>query len=195
MINAALFISWALAVVLFDCRLRLIPNWLVIAGLALASVLVASGHSPFHIDLSDAALGLTVGLLALLPFYLIGLMGAADVKVFATLGAWCGFHALPTLWIVASLAAGMHALFLLVSTVLKGKRKSVAYSLDSLSNDDDCLNGRHDVTGTGTGTGTGAKRPTRYTFVVGGRRGTPYAALLAGSAIGSLTLHVLEVGR
>src|SRR5579863_6654992 len=113
MVNAAIFISWALAVVLFDCQLRHIPNWLVIVGLAGACVLGASGYSPFNIDLSDAALGLTAGLLALLPFYLIGLMGAADVKVFATLGAWCGIHALLALWIVASLAAGVHALYLL----------------------------------------------------------------------------------
>src|SRR5471030_3476591 len=111
MINAALFISWALAVVFFDCRLRRIPNWLVIAGLAVACVLVASGHSPFHIDLSDAALGLTVGVLALLPFYLIGLLGAADVQVFATLGAWCGLHGLPALSIGASSAAGIHAVY------------------------------------------------------------------------------------
>ena len=189
MINAALFISWALVVVLFDCRLRLIPNWLVIAGLAVACVLVARGQSPFHIDLSDAALGLTVGLLALLPFYLIGLMGAADVKVFATLGAWCGLHALLTLWIMASLAGGMHALYLLASAVLEGRRKRARCLSESLSNADNHPSSLHEVTGTGTA------RPTRYAFVVGGRRGTPYAALLAGSAIGSLTLHVLEVGR
>jgi prepilin peptidase CpaA len=189
MINAALFIGWALAVVLFDCRLRRIPNWLVIAGLAVACVVVASGHSPFHIDLSDAALGLTVGLLALLPFYLIGLMGAADVKVFATLGAWCGFHALPALWIVASIAAGIHALYLLASAVIEGRRKSATSSLESLTNADGYLNGPHDVTG------TGAERPSGYTFIVGGRRATPYAALLAVSAIGSLTLHVFEAAR
>jgi prepilin peptidase CpaA len=189
MINVALFIGWALAVVLFDCRSRRIPNWLVMAGLAVACVLAASRHSPFHIDLSDAALGLTVGLLALLPFYLIGLMGAADVKVFATLGAWCGFHALPALWIVASIAAGVHALYLLASAAIEGRRKSVAGSLESSSNSDAYLNGPHDVTG------TGPERPSRYTFIVGGRRATPYAALLAVSAIGSLTLHVFEAAR
>lgn len=57
-----------------------------------------------------------VGLLALLPFFALGLMGAADVKVFAVLGAWCGMHALPGLWMAASLAAGVHALWLLITT-------------------------------------------------------------------------------
>jgi len=37
-------------------------------------------------------------------------MGAADVKVFAVLGAWCGAPMLLLLWIVGSLAAGVHAL-------------------------------------------------------------------------------------
>jgi prepilin peptidase CpaA len=189
MINATLFISWALAVVLFDCRLRRIPNWLVIAGLAVACMLATSGHSPFEIDLSDAALGLLAGLLALLPFYLIGLMGAADVKVFATLGAWCGFHALPALWIVASITAGIHALYLLASAVIERKRKSVATSLESSPNADGYLNGPHDAAG------SAAERPSRYTFIVGGRRGTPYAALLAVSAIGNLTLHAFESAR
>jgi prepilin peptidase CpaA len=189
MINAALFISWALAVVLFDCRLRRIPNWLVIAGLALACMLALSGHSPFQIGLSDAALGLLAGLLALLPFYLIGLMGAADVKVFGTLGAWCGFHALPALWIVASFAAGIHALYLLVSAAIERRRASIDPSLESSPNTDGYVNGPRDVAVTGPG------RSSRYTFTVGGRRGTPYAALLAVSAIGNLTLHAFEAAR
>jgi prepilin peptidase CpaA len=189
MINAALFIGWALAVVLFDCWLRRIPNWLVIAGLAVACILAAIGHSPFQIDLSDAALGLLAGLLALLPFYLIGLMGAADVKVFAALGAWCGFHALPALWIVASIGAGIHALYLLSSAVTERRRRSVVTSLESSPNADGYLNGPHDAAATGAG------RPSRYTFIVGGRRGTPYAALLAVSAIGNLTLHAFEAAR
>jgi prepilin peptidase CpaA len=189
MINTALFISWALAVVLFDCRLRRIPNWLVIAGLAVACMLAVSGHSPFQTDPSAAALGLLAGLLALLPFYLIGLMGAADVKVFGTLGAWCGFHALPALWIVASFAAGIHALYLLVSAAIERKRDRIGPSLDSSPNADGYLNGLCDVTV------TVPERPSPYTFTVGGRRGTPYAALLAVSAVGNLTLHAFEAAR
>lgn len=57
-----------------------------------------------------------IGLAALLPFFALGLMGAGDVKVFAALGAWCGVYALPGLWMAASLAAGVHALWLLITT-------------------------------------------------------------------------------
>lgn len=198
MINAALFIGWALAVVLFDCRLRRIPNWLVIAGLVVACALVASGHSPFHIDITDAVPGLIAGLLALLPFYLFGVMGAADIKVFATLGTWYGVHALLALWIAASIAAGIHAVYLIVSAAIASKRKAGVSSSDftpSVANRvaDIRRGARQDADGVSE---SGTAKTARYTtFLVRGRRATPYAALLAISAIAGLTLHVLEVAR
>ena len=174
MINAALFIGWALAVVLFDCLWRRIPNWLVIVGMVLACAFAASGYSPFHIALKDAALGLLAGLIALMPFYLMGVMGAADVKIFAALGAWCGVHALLGLWMAASIFAGIHAVCLIVPAMIKARRSSAA----------------HVVVGNGS-----ANRVRHATFMVGGRRATPYAALLAVSALGSFTLHALKAAQ
>ncbi|WP_411851175.1 prepilin peptidase [Stenotrophomonas sp. LGBM10] len=55
-------------------------------------------------------LGAVAGLLALLPFYAIGWMGAGDVKYFAVLGLLLGWSALLPVWIIASLCAGAHAL-------------------------------------------------------------------------------------
>lgn len=66
--------------------------------------------------MTRAAIGTVIGLVALLPFFALGVMGAADVKVFAVLGAWCGMHALLGLWMAASFAAGVHALWLLITT-------------------------------------------------------------------------------
>jgi prepilin peptidase CpaA len=169
-INAALFVIWALAVVLFDCFWRRIPNWLVIAGLVLACGLAASGYSPFHIVLKDSGCGLLAGLFALLPFYLIGVMGAADVKVFAALGAWCDVHALLGLWIVASVFAGIHALWLIVPVGIRAWRNVAAHAIS--------VDGSNE-------------RVHHATFMVRGRRATPYAAMLAVSALASFTLHVL----
>lgn len=169
MINAALFICWSLAVVIFDCGLRRIPNWLVIAGLACACALAASGYSPFHTNLADAGLGLAAGFFALIPFYVLGVMGAADVKVFAVLGAWCGVRALPWLWIAASLAAGVYALWLIASSMTTHNR---------------------------TTSPQGSQAPLRFvTFVIGGRRTTPYAAMLALAAIGSFAINAFGVAR
>jgi hypothetical protein len=97
-ITSALFFGWALAIVLFDCFQRRVPNALVFAGLLLACLLAALGCSPFHASIATALLGVAAGLFALLPFFMIGVMGGADVKVFAALGAWCGVQSLPQLW-------------------------------------------------------------------------------------------------
>lgn len=111
-----IFVVWAALIAVFDCRRRRIPNSLVVAGLAMAlgCALVQSG--PFGISAGQSAVGGLVGLAALLPFFALGVMGSADVKVFAVLGTWCGMRALPGLWIAASLAAGVHALWLVMSS-------------------------------------------------------------------------------
>ena len=113
LIEFASFIVWALAVALFDWRHRLIPNALIIAG-ALCALAFAVAHvSPFGISIGASLAGLAIGFVALMPFYALGMMGAADVKTFAALGAWCGPRALVAIWVAASLAAGLHALVLL----------------------------------------------------------------------------------
>lgn len=64
--------------------------------------------------MAGALIGGVVGLVSLFPFFALRVMGAADVKVFAVLGAWCGLSVLPWLWIVASIAAGIHSLGLML---------------------------------------------------------------------------------
>ncbi|SAK51115.1 peptidase A24A, prepilin type IV [Caballeronia temeraria] len=125
-IQSAIFIAWALAVVLFDGRRRLIPNALIIVGALCALALAAARISPFDIPLGIALLGLAAGFVALLPFYALGMMGAADVKAFAVIGAWCGPQALVIIWVAASLAACVHALVLLAG------RRRAAFALRDL---------------------------------------------------------------
>ena len=71
-----------------DLRDRRIPNILVLAGL----VIGVAGHVWFSglTGLVLAALGMCVGLLCLLPFYISGGMGAGDVKLMAMCGAFLG---------------------------------------------------------------------------------------------------------
>ena len=108
------FVAWAFAVALYDCRKRRVTNVLIVIGLV-AAVLAAFIHSsPFNTTFLQALLGTLYGTLALLPFFALRWMGAADVKVFAVLGAWCGATALLGLWIAATLAGGVHALVLLL---------------------------------------------------------------------------------
>lgn len=145
-----LLVAWSVAVALCDYRSRRIPNSLVVAGLVAALAVALWQRGPFNVTIAQSALGAAVGFIALVPLFALGVMGAADVKVFAVLGAWCGMHALLGLWVAASLLGGVHAVWVLISTRTR---------LASL--------GRHGGP----------------TFAVGGKRATPYAACLTGSAL------------
>jgi prepilin peptidase CpaA len=96
--------------VVFDCRWRRIPNWLVLVGLA--SVLLlhamdaafgasASAGPPWWSPIAGFAAGFGL----VLPLYVFRAMGAGDVKLMATVGAFIG--AGPVLWAtLCTLVAG-----------------------------------------------------------------------------------------
>jgi prepilin peptidase CpaA len=109
------FGAWAVGVAVCDARSRRVPNALVLAGLAAAFAAALWRAGPAHAGPGTALASAALGFFALMPFYLLRVMGAADVKVFAVLGAWCGTQPLVALWIVASIAALVHALATLIS--------------------------------------------------------------------------------
>ncbi len=108
------FLGWAVFVAASDIRFRRIRNSLVVAGLVGALVAAVISRNPFGISLAQSLVGAAVGLVCFAPLFALRVMGAADVKVFAVLGAWCGASALLWLWIAASLAAGVHALWVML---------------------------------------------------------------------------------
>ena len=102
---------WCGLIAWSDWRVRRIPNTLLVAGLAVAGLgLLFQGQTPFGVGPWASLSGLVLGLLALLPFHLARLMGAGDVKLFATAGALMGGWALWPIWLIASLLAALHAL-------------------------------------------------------------------------------------
>lgn len=111
-----MFVAWTLTVAASDLRHRRVANASIVAGMIAAFACAFTARMPFGVAPAQAALGALLGLAALLPFFALHVMGAADVKVFAVLGAWCGPHALLDLWIAASILAGLHALALLLAT-------------------------------------------------------------------------------
>jgi prepilin peptidase CpaA len=139
-----------------DLYARRVPNsWLLIA-LGLGSLLFctewAFGRSgaPW-----PALIGLITGLLVLLPFYVIHWMGAGDVKLFATLGFLLGSKALLPIWIIASVLAGAHSIYLLLSNY------RVRHAMQSAPQDN----------------------ALRALATERARRGTPYAAFLSAGAL------------
>ena len=74
---------------LTDLRARRVPNVLVLGMLGWALVGALAHWSPAT-TLGSAALGGLTGLACWLPFWLLGLLGAGDVKYFTAGAAWIG---------------------------------------------------------------------------------------------------------
>ena len=66
------------------------------------------------LGLFNSLVGGAVGFLILGLFYVMGGMGAGDVKLVAAVGAWLGVHLTLYVFIASSLAAGCYALFLIL---------------------------------------------------------------------------------
>lgn len=94
-----------------DLQTRRIPNYLT-GGTALAGLLV-QGLTAGWAGLGDGLLGLLLGFGLLFGLYLMGGMGAGDVKALAALGAWMGLKLTFHLFIYMGIAGGLLALFYL----------------------------------------------------------------------------------
>ncbi|WPG36890.1 A24 family peptidase [Variovorax sp. EBFNA2] len=103
------WLLWLLLVAAYDFHQRRAPNWLVLSGALAALAALALEVQPFGIGWSEAGIGAAVGFCFLLCFYAVGLMGAGDVKFAGALGLWVGLSALVPIWIIASLIAGAHS--------------------------------------------------------------------------------------
>jgi prepilin peptidase CpaA len=104
----------ALAACAFDLRTRRIPNLLTLGGAAAA--LVYWGSVDGFTGLGVSAAGWGVGLAVFLPLFLLGGLGAGDVKLLACLGAWLGPS--QALWtaLYGAIAGGVFAIVVAFAT-------------------------------------------------------------------------------
>ena len=110
---SALLLLLLLAAII-DWRSYRIPNWLTLSGAVIAltySVWSPSAQGP---GFWWALGGLALGLALMLPFHLMGVMGAGDVKLMAMAGAFLGLSstgpAVLFVFIAGGLAALLHTL-------------------------------------------------------------------------------------
>ncbi|MBC8105000.1 MAG: prepilin peptidase [Anaerolineae bacterium] len=108
---------WAAMV---DMRARRVPNWISF-GLAFSGIMLSL--LPWgHITVSQAALGLLVGFALPFALYLMGAVGAGDVKLVAGVGAWIG--PLPVLFAFA--CAAVVGMFLAIGmSIQQGRVREV----------------------------------------------------------------------
>ena len=104
----AIVIAVALTACATDLTLRRIPNVLTF-GTALAALVygaVNGGGSGLEVTIA----GWCAGALIFMPFFLLGGMGAGDVKLLAAIGAWIGIPAVLWAAIYTSIAGGAVAI-------------------------------------------------------------------------------------
>ncbi|MES2299566.1 MAG: A24 family peptidase [Pseudomonadota bacterium] len=90
-----------------DVRERRIPNRLVAGG---ACAGLALSLLPGQDGLAQAGAGLLLGFAFLLPFYLLGTMGAGDVKLMAAVGTFLGVTGTIGATLLTLLAGGVLAI-------------------------------------------------------------------------------------
>ncbi|MDP9902715.1 A24 family peptidase [Variovorax ginsengisoli] len=109
------WLIWLCATVYFDFKARRVPNWLVLSGLAFASIALSTGRQPFELLWTHALIASLAAFLFFLVFYAFKVMGAGDVKFAGVLALWVGLTPFTWIWLMASVLAGLHAALFLVS--------------------------------------------------------------------------------
>jgi len=109
----------------FDVWSRRIPNWLTFGTLLVGIALNVALHG--FSGLISALAGIVLGAAMLLPFYVVGAMGAGDVKLLAALGALLGPQQLVSVAVYGAIVGGVMSLILLAlrGEVLAGWGASV----------------------------------------------------------------------
>lgn len=152
-ILVAVFLGLLALAAVTDVRARRVPNELVVA-LLVVGIAAGAMHTSVAGSVSAALLGTLAGLAIWLPFWLLGLLGAGDVKFFAAAAAWIG----PSLsWrasVAVAILGGLLGVVMLVGQ--RGFRRSAEFGALGLTN------ARAVIDGASTGTAEASKRTFPY---------------------------------
>jgi prepilin peptidase CpaA len=122
--GVVLFVSLSLAVaaVIDGWKLK-VPNWLTFPFIMSGLVFHTVAHGlP---GLADSFIGMSVGLGLLLIPYVVGGMGAGDVKLFAGVGAWVGWRITLGAFCVSGVVGGLLAVLMVAFRHYVGRDSNV----------------------------------------------------------------------
>lgn len=121
-----------LAASVWDARTRRVPNALTLGSAAIALAFHAMDAPDLRavpVALGWSAAGWIVGLLLFLPLFMLGGMGAGDVKLLAAFGAWLGPGAVCWVAIYGGIVGGVLAVPWLIARGALGRTLSNLWDL------------------------------------------------------------------
>ena len=95
-----------------DIKTHKIPNSLVL--IIIVGSLICNTFFDIGISLIVSALGLLAGLALMLPSYVLGTMGAGDVKLIAAIGSVAGYHKIVDVVLYSYLAMFLMAVIFII---------------------------------------------------------------------------------
>ncbi|MDV6343366.1 prepilin peptidase [Nitrosomonas sp. Is37] len=118
-LNSAILIALLFIAAWYDVRQYCIPNALVLSGTIIGVSLNALLPQDIGgLGILTSLAGLGVGLVVLLPLYLLRAMGAGDIKLMAMIGAFAEPASMLSITLYVMLAGGVLAILVVLS---KGK--------------------------------------------------------------------------
>lgn len=118
----------ALIAIFFDLKYRIIPNFItipsVICGVCIHSI--SSGITGFY----SSILALLIGSGFFIIFYLLGGMGAGDVKLIGGVGALVGLEMMGPVLILTAFIGGFMGLYKIISYKVIKECKKLNYTRD-----------------------------------------------------------------
>jgi len=111
---------------IYDVLWRRIPNWLVLPGFLLGLGLNALLGSDYAPGLKEAGIGVGLAFLIYFPLYVLGGMGAGDVKLMAAIAAIAGWKNWLIIFIFSGILGGVIALGIVLT---KGRLRQTFWNL------------------------------------------------------------------
>lgn len=97
-----LILAWSITCLVMDLRVRKLPNWLMLSGHIMATlVLIVTGQSLLGATPVAAIFAWLLALVLTLPAYMLKWLGAGDVKMLAAIGLLTGLNVMLASYAIA----------------------------------------------------------------------------------------------